>query len=330
MCMYVFLFTSLHNNSKFYTKEHKNIYFMFLLKMIFQNNFKKEKHMKRILLFIVLGIIASYTYAQNAEEGKEKVYIDYFSHSSNISKTMAEALRSKVIEGIHEMKRIILIDVDSDEALKKEALRRQQESAMGDVTARSEEMTTLGAKYLIQGQIASMTATQKKDSDGKIYYKGSVSYTLKVVDPSNGTLKGTKTFSHEGLTGGTGDTKEKAILETLDYVKYSMEDFVDEHFKMEGTIVQVEEVKKKKAKTVFIDLGTAKGIMKGQRLTVFAEMDIAGEISKVEIGQLNVKEVLSPNRSLCKVTKGDEEIFEKIQEGTKLIVVSRAKEFWEF
>lgn len=286
--------------------------------------------MKKILLLIVLGIIASYTYAQNAEEGKEKVYIDYFTHSSNISKTMAEALRSKVIEGIHEMKRIILIDVDSDEALKKEALRRQQESAMGDVTARSEEMTTLGAKYLIQGQIASMTATQKKDSDGKIYYKGSVSYTLKVVDPSNGTLKGTKTFSHEGLTGGTGDTKEKAILETLDYVKYSIEDFVNEYFRLKGIIVQVEEVKKGKAKTAYIDLGTLKGAKKGVRFDIFKEEIIAGDTSLVEIGQLRIKEVVSPRRSLCKVTKGEEEIYKNSQEGKQMIVVSRPDELWEF
>lgn len=329
MCMYVFLLTSLHNNIKFYTKEHKNLYFMFFANTIFKIILKR-KAMKKILLLIVLGIIASYTYAQNAEEGKEKVYIDYFTHSSNISKTMAEALRSKVIEGIHEMKRIILIDVDSDEALKKEALRRQQESAMGDVTARSEEMTTLGAKYLIQGQIASMTATQKKDSDGKIYYKGSVSYTLKVVDPSNGTLKGTKTFSHEGLTGGTGDTKEKAILETLDYVKYSIEDFVNEYFRLKGIIVQVEEVKKGKAKTAYIDLGTLKGAKKGVRFDIFKEEIIAGDTSLVEIGQLRIKEVVSPRRSLCKVTKGEEEIYKNSQEGKQMIVVSRPDELWEF
>lgn len=329
MCMYVFLLTSLHNNIKFYTKEHKNLYFMFFANTIFKIILKR-KAMKKILLLIVLGIIASYTYAQNAEEGKEKVYIDYFTHSSNISKTMAEALRSKVIEGIHEMKRIILIDVDSDEALKKEALRRQQESAMGDVTARSEEMTTLGAKYLIQGQIASMTATQKKDSDGKIYYKGSVSYTLKVVDPSNGTLKGTKTFSHEGLTGGTGDTKEKAILETLDYVKYSIEDFVNEYFRLKGIIVQVEEVKKGKAKTAYIDLGTLKGAKKGVRFDIFKEKIIAGDTSLVEIGQLRIKEVVSPRRSLCKVTKGEEEIYKNSQEGKQMIVVSRPDELWEF
>lgn len=279
--------------------------------------------MKKILLAIMFGIMALCTYAQSNTEGKEKVYIDYFSHSRDISNTMAEALRSKVIEGIHEMNRVVLIDVASDEALKKEAIRRQEESAMGDVTARSEEMKTLGARYLIQGQISSMTATRKKDDDGKIYYKGSVSYTLKVVDPSDGTLKGTQTFTHDGWTGGSGDTPEEAIQKTLNYVKHSMDDFVDEYFKIEGTIVQIEEVKNKKAKTVYIDLGNSKGVLKSQKFLVYAEVDIAGEISRKEIGQLNVKEVLSAGRSLCKVTRGGEEVFRLNQEGTKLIVVSR-------
>ena len=53
------------------------------------------------------------------------------------------------------MDRVELIDVDSNEALKTEAKRRQEASAMGDAVCRSEVMTTLGAQYLIQGNITS-------------------------------------------------------------------------------------------------------------------------------------------------------------------------------
>ena len=67
------------------------------------------------------------------------------------------------------------------------------------------------------------------------------------MDPSNGTLKGTQAFSHEGLTGSIGDTPEEAIIKTLDYAKISMDDFVNENFKIQGTIVQVESTKKDKA-----------------------------------------------------------------------------------
>ena len=56
-----------------------------------------------------------------------------------------------------------------------------------------------------------MQGVKKTDSKGKTYYQ-SVSYTLKIVDPSNSTLKGTQTFTHEGLTGNIGDTLMKQSL----------------------------------------------------------------------------------------------------------------------
>ena len=284
--------------------------------------------MKNFLLLLTICLFSATGYAQTDETGKESVYIDYFSHPQTISNTLAEALRNKVIEGIHEMNRVVLIDVDSNETLKAEAKRRQEASAIGDVVARSEAMTTLGAQYLIQGNITSMQGIKKTDSKGNTYYKGSVSYILKIVDPSNGTLKGTQTFTHEGLTGNTGDTPDEAIIKTLNYAKISMADFIDENFKMKGTIVQIESTKKNKAQTVYIDLGTNRGVQKGQKYTVYIEMDIAGELSLKEIGRLNVKEVLSGTRSLCSVSKGGEDIMKATQEEQQLIIISRKDTFF--
>ena len=126
--------------------------------------------MKKILLLFSICLISMLGYAQTNEDGKESVYIDYFSRPGSINNILAEALRNKIIEGIQEMNRVVLIDVDSNEALKTEARRRQEASAMGDVVARSEAMTTLGAKYLIQGNITSMQGIKKTDSKGKPYY----------------------------------------------------------------------------------------------------------------------------------------------------------------
>ena len=273
--------------------------------------------MKKILLLFSICLIPMLGYAQTDENGKERVYIDYFSRPGTISNILAEALRNKVIEGIQKMDRVELIDVE----------RRQEASAMGDAVCRSEVMTTLGAQYLIQGNITSMQGVKKTDSKGKTYYQGSVSYTLKIVDPSNGTLKGTQTFTHEGLTGNIGDTPDEAIIKTLDYVVISMDDFVDEYFKMKGTIVQIESTKKDKAQTVYIDLGTKRGVQKGQKFIVYIEMDIAGELSLKEVGRLNVKEVLSGTRSLCTVSKGGEEIMKASKEEKKLIILSRKNTF---
>ena len=127
--------------------------------------------MKKILLLFSICLIPMLGYAQTDENGKERVYIDYFSRPGTISNILAEALRNKVIEGIQKMDRVELIDVDSNEALKTEAKRRQEASAMGDAVCRSEVMTTLGAQYLIEGNITSMQGVKKTDSKGKTYYE---------------------------------------------------------------------------------------------------------------------------------------------------------------
>ena len=229
---------------------------------------------------------------------KEKpvVFVDYFDAPSNANKALIETLRGKVIEGIQETQRLQVIDVASHAELKDEAERRKSESAMGDMTARTSEMRTLGADYIITGTIATMTATEQRDSDNKLYYKGSIHWTIKVIDAATGTLKTTQTFDHSGFTGSRGDTRD---------------------------VLKVETVKKDKAQTVYIDLGNAQGVTDGQRFNVFLETDIAGEIGRTEIGALSAKEVVSAQRTLCKVTKGGKEIQEAFQKGQKLIVISR-------
>ena len=164
-------------------------------------------------------------------------------------------------------------------------------------------MEELGAQFIITGQVSSMTAAYKT-RDGKGYYDGSVSYTLKVINPKNGTLIGTKTFQHSGLTGGTGGNKEEAIANTIKSAVYSMRDFVDEYFKMEGTILEVNSEKKGKAEEVYINLGSMNGVKEAQKFTVYAIREVAGREAKKEIGRLTVKAVEGDDISLCKVQKG--------------------------
>lgn len=279
--------------------------------------------MKLKTLMLTLSWLLGFFTMYGQVKEKPVVFVDYFDTPSNANKALIETLRGKVIEGIQETQRLQVIDVASHAELKDEAERRKSESAMGDITARTSEMRTLGADYIITGTIATMTATEQRDSDNKLYYKGSIHWTIKVIDAATGTLKTTQTFDHSGFTGSRGDTRDEAIAKTCDYAKNSMDNFVNETFPIEGLILKVETVKKDKAQTVYIDLGNAQGVTDGQRFNVFLETDIAGEIGRTEIGALSAKEVVSAQRTLCKVTKGGKEIQEAFQKGQKLIVISR-------
>ena len=276
-----------------------------------------------ILLLCLWGI----SFALCAQENTEKavVYVEYFSNPKRIDPGLIKVLRDNIIQGIQETNRVVLVDVASQSSLANEEERRKVESAMSDVTARTAEMRTLGAQYIITGEVTSMAATRQTLSSGSVYYKGSVHWTIKVIDAATGTLKATKTFAHEGLTGSTGDTQNAAIASTCSYAKISMEDFVDDTFPIEGQILKIESLSKKndKAETVYIDLGSARGIAKKQKFTVYIEVDIAGELSRKEIGSLSAQEVLSAKRTLCKVTKGGDKVLEASKAGQKLVVVSR-------
>ncbi len=280
--------------------------------------------MRNLLLAALACLFVPGLNAQ-VQNAKPVVYIEYFTAPDNLNETFTEALRSKVIEGIQATNRVELRDVASQAELSKEAERRKAESAMADETARMSEMRTLGANFIITGDISIMEAAKKTDDEGKVSYKGTVRWSIKVIDASDGTLRITRSFDHSGITGKTGESPEQAILKTCDYAKISMGDFVDDTFPIEGTLLKVESLSKRKdkAQTVYIDLGSARGIVKGQKFSVYLETDIAGEIARTEIGSLNAEEVLSANRTLCKVTKGGEEVLKAANEGQKLIVISR-------
>ena len=51
--------------------------------------------MKKILLLFSICLISMLGYAQTNEDGKESVYIDYFSRPGSINNILAEALRNK-------------------------------------------------------------------------------------------------------------------------------------------------------------------------------------------------------------------------------------------
>lgn len=292
--------------------------------------------MKRTFLSLMFLMAFIACFAQSETAGKETVYIDYFTKSSDVNSSDVETLRNKIIEGFSATQRVTVIDVASNEILKAEALRRQESSAMGDATARKEEMSTLGAGSLIQGHVASIITTRKKDSDGNVSYESTVKFTIKIVDASTGTLTATESFDNLGID----DTAETSVARCLDISNASINKFVQKYFKVEGTIVQVKDVKEKKGKkmaeTVYINLGTANGVKKGQAFAVYEIVNVAGTMGEQVIGSIKVSQIMSESLSLCKVgKKGGDRIFDIMQEGAasdngpKIVIRTKDTTIWD-
>lgn len=275
--------------------------------------------MKKALLTLFLSSVCSIAFAQ-----KSVVIIDYFTNTASVDKSDASMLRSKVIDGINAINRVNLIDVESEATLALEASRRNSEMALEDKTARAGVMKTLGANYAIYGSVSKMDADYKTSDSGS-YYVGNIAYSLTVINLENGTVLGTKSFTYTGLTGNTGSSRNEAIVSTLNRVKQSMDNFVNEYFKLSGTIVEMKEANKKgdQAKSVYISLGSDSGMAKGQLLEVFEVKMIAGKEAEINVGNLKVDEVVACDLSDCSVTKGGKEIMTAFKAGSELRIKTR-------
>lgn len=253
------------------------------------------------------------------------MFIDYFKRSSDVPFVWVEGLRNHVIEGIHKLDRVQLIDVDSKDVLRIEKERRESEDiSAGDDNDmnRLAVMQQEGANFLIQGTVSSMTANREKMDDGSIYYSASIAYTLKLVDPKTGKLVGTKSFQHGGAIAdvATGSTPDEAIADASAKAVKAVREFIDENFKVQGTILEISEVKKDKAKKVYISLGSDNGVSEGTYFAVFVLRKVAGRDSRKEIGRLAVETVEGGDLSLCDVKKGDKEIKQAMDAGQDIII----------
>lgn len=276
--------------------------------------------MKKTCLLLAFMLMAAVSFAQ-----KPVVYCDYFVRASDISASHCEQVRSAVISGINDVNRVQLIDVAASEVLQLEEERRQSENAMADNTARTGQMVQMGAEYILYGYVSQCSAEPTKGTDGVTRYSGVVSYTVKIVKAADGSLLASKDYTYDGFRSVLGDTSDEAITGTLKAVKNSMNNFINEHFKLKAVIIEQDYVAKKKKdvevemEQCYVTLGTDHGVEKGQRLDVSVINIIAGRETKKVIGALTVEEVMAGDLSLCKVTKGGEEIMTAMKEYIQLL-----------
>lgn len=280
--------------------------------------------MKRLFLIATLCIASVTAFAQ-----KSVVVVDYFGRSDNVSNAHADAVRSSVIQGINQMNRLTLIDAAKESSLALEEERRDSEKAALDMTARTGQMKTLGAQFIVTGSVTNVASTKRTDSEGKVSYRGNIVYSVTVLKVEDGSVVGTKNFTHSDIATGSGSTPELAINDTYSYCVNDMEELVQEFFPLKGTIVEMAEAKGDKVKSCYISLGTAVGVLKGQTLDVYAVKTVAGRSIETKIGSLSIDEVVADDLSHCKVLGGAKEIMAASKEGTELVVKTKPDPLWK-
>lgn len=254
---------------------------------------------------------------------KQVVNVEDFSNQSGCNANEVEIVRNNVINSLQATKRIIVVDLKQQNLVKAEAERRKSEAAMND-NHEVAEITQLNANYIIRGVVNSIdTQTRRSEYKGKVSvsWTTELKYTIQLIDPSTGATQNSYNYSASATSyDNASDSRRDAVANSAK----NMKKFIEDAFPVKGTILQVAEGDSKKAKTVYINLGTDQGIQKGQKFVVYAVVDVAGEKSEKEIGTLTAAEVMSATRTLCKVNNGGDVIAANLASNAEMTIKTRA------
>jgi hypothetical protein len=255
--------------------------------------------------------------------GKDVVCLGQFSYSNSIGSSYVEGLRNEILKNISTMDRFILKDIQTDQGRK--SINQTDDASTVDESTLV-KVKDLSSKYLITGHVTVLKADKVTSSDRKLTaYNATLVYSLKVVDISTGETKGESyNYSASGfssiLSYGVGDTEAAAITSVFASTEGDIKKFINKHFPILGTVLEIAEEKKGEATKVYISLGSSRGIQKGQSFEVFISREIAGRASQKKIGELKATEVEGEELTLCKVGKGGKEIKAAIGDGQEIIV----------
>jgi hypothetical protein len=304
----------------------------------------------KLIKSLLLVIFAIASVSANAQELKKKVLAvgDFTYSRSSFTSEDASLVRNQIIKAVQNTGRVIVVDQSSStqSELYAEGERRKQESAMD--ANEVADMISLNSNSILAVNLDQLSVTKEtyedveyyKDSEGKTrkrvkgrypYLLGVFTYTVKITDCETGMVQAQRTFSitDGGVQGETFQSKYKTADEVREALvrKCVNEDefkvLILNTFKPEGKILQVNEGTPKKAKTVYVSLGSDDGIEVKQILEVYKEIDIAGEISKRLIGEAEIIEIMGPSRCLIKIKNCGEEVQQVLSSGGVLIVQTR-------
>ena len=303
----------------------------------------------KLIKSLLLVIFAIASVSVNAQELKKKVLaVGDFTYSRSFSSEDVSFVRNQIIKAVQNTGRVIVVDhnTSTQSELYAESERRKQESAID--ANEVADMVSLNSNSILTGHLDQLAVTKEtyedveyyKNSEGKTlkrvkgryqYLKGVLTYTVKITDCETGMVQAQQTFSISG--GGIDYETFQSIYKNEDEVREGIlrrcvkEDefkvLILNTFKPEGKILQVNEGTPKKAKTVYVSLGSDDGIEIKQILEVYKEIDIAGEISKRLIGEAEIIEILGPSRCLVKIKSGGDEVQQVLSSGGVLIVQTR-------
>lgn len=287
--------------------------------------------MKKLLLTLVCFLFPAFAMVAQDDEMSQKpnVLVTKFEYPQSIDAKYTALIRNSVMSALQQSKRATIIDATSEAALAQEQKRREAGVSSGGDMERTAVQRQQGANYILTGTVDQIDITKteetetkddkkvpKRDGNGNIIYtyKAIINFTLKLLDANEGTVAHTEAFRLQD--GGLLDfssplpaaSPDEAVSAWVKTIPKKMRSFIGEAFPLEGKVWKYGEVKKDKAETVYIKLGSDQGVHKGDKFDIRALIDEEGIVERRIIGLVEVTDI-QPQYCVCKVKEGKKAIF---------------------
>ena len=293
--------------------------------------------MKKLLLFICPLFLS---FSMMAQGEKITVGITYFTYPSYKEKNFVEQVNEIVANEFVKAGRFTMVDRTKLQSIKAEQELQKSEEFLDSKVI--EQGRTLGAKYIVTGQLVSVATSSSYSVEAKKYvYSASVLTSIKLIDVETSQVLQAETFGRgqssapvEGgffrqmMAGscdvaGYGSSTDEALRNAMSNLACGLKNWVNRVFPIMVSVVEVQETHKKKgARQILIAGGTGIGLVVRKELAIieFVKTVVDGKelIRKKEIGKAKVTKVEDENFSICEIEEGGIEIQERIDKGVTL------------
>lgn len=293
-----------------------------------RNSFMKQMGLMFMLLFLPT-ICANAQEEEVAASGKTTVFVEICKGTNE-----AQVVRNAVLSVLTKFTRLVIIDPESEAVANIEDIRRTTPNVTAGndmVPERLGAVVRLGAQYYILPIVDNISQTSTNNGKSSTA-KCQITLTIKVIDPAESKILTSQQMTFSGIN--SNNVKEEAFNAALTSISNKgnvifgqnpLMQLVESQFPITGQILDINESKKDKAVSVYINAGSSNGVEKGTKFIVLREKQIGSRTAMVPVGELSAEDVQAEDLTLCKVSKGGDVILKEFNNGTVLQIKSRAK-----
>ena len=293
--------------------------------------------MKKIAQFLLFTLLCIGVKAQ-----EDKKVIGIASFTGNYQQEVLNSVEEVVTSSFAKTKRFTIVGRSQMKAISSEReLQKTEDFIDSKYIAQTK---SLGAQYLVSGNISSITTSTDRYTDSRgstsYEYNSVITVDLKILDVETGQVVASDVVTSKANKGlldmksfgknliGAGPSNEsEAYAVALKGFEKEIDKFVSKNFPISFIIVEVQQSSGNTAKTILISGGSLYGVEKGDKMAILEviEVEVGGKKMdrKKEIGEIKISKVEADNFSSADVKSGGSEIFSKFNGKSKLIVMTK-------